>query len=289
MNCKCVIMCTVVMASSAYGQKVRYAEQVAAKLSPASNIVYKTVGQRSLSLHVFHPEGFKAGDRRPVFVAFHGGGWSGRTPKYFYPFAQAFADQGMVGISVEYRLLNQKKGVTVFDCVKDARSAIRFIRKNASALAIDPGRIFVSGGSAGGHLAAATALFDEVDDTGDDLSVSCRPDLLILYYPVIDTSADGYGRAKIGERWRDLSPVDRVKPGLPPTLLLHGTKDTVTPFVGAERFHQAMLADGNICEMVVQDGGIHGYFLYDKESFDAAMRQTLEFIRRHSTLDRCHQ
>ena len=285
MNCKYAISCAVVMTSAVYGQNMRYAEQVAEKLSPSSNIVYKTVGQRSLSLHVFHPAGFKAEDRRPVFVTFHGGGWSGRTPKYFYPFAQAFADQGMIGISVEYRLLNKQTGVTVFDCVKDARSAVRFIRKNASKLAIDPGRIFVSGGSAGGHLAAATALFNEVNDTDDDLSVSCRPDLLILYYPVIDTSADGYGKAKIGELWRDLSPVDQVKPGLPPTILLHGTKDTVTPFAGAKRFRQAMLADGNICEMVVQEGGIHGYFLYNKESFDAAMRQTLDFIRRHSRLD----
>ncbi len=284
-NCQCVILCFAVMVSSVCAKDVRYLEQVAAKLSPSRKVVYKSVGQRSLYLHIFDPEGFKEEDRRPAFVTFHGGGWSGMTPRNFYPFAKAFADQAMVGISVEYRLRNKKREITVFDCVKDARSAIRFIRKNASMLGIDPGRIIVSGGSAGGHLAAATALFDDVNDKDDDLTVSCRPDLLVLYYPVIDTSADGYGQPKIGERWRELSPVDRVKSGLPPTLLLHGAKDTLTPFAGAERFHKAMLKAGNVCEMIVQKSGNHGYFLYDKESFDAAMRQTLDFIRSQIRLD----
>ncbi|MDD4101740.1 MAG: alpha/beta hydrolase [Kiritimatiellae bacterium] len=283
MKRQCVIACAGMMAVAACGQNIRYVDKVAAQLKPDRNVVYKNVGQRALSLHVFNPEGFKDGDRRPAFVTFHGGGWSGRSAEYFYPYADEFAQRGMVGVSVEYRLLNKKQGITVFDCVKDARSAIRFIRANARMLGIDPERIVVSGGSAGGHLAAATALFDDVNDPQDDLSVSCRPDLLVLYYPVIDTSAEGYGQKKIGERWRELSPVDHVKPGLPPTLLLHGTKDTVTPIAGAERFRRAMLSAGNVCELITQEGGVHGYFIYEKEPFDAAMRQTLEFIRRYSS------
>ena len=57
---------------------------------------------------------------------------------------------------------------------------------------------------------------------------------MILYYPVIDTSIDGYGNEKIGDRWEELSPVDNVYQS--PTLVLHGTGDTVTPFAGAKRF-----------------------------------------------------
>jgi acetyl esterase/lipase len=280
-----LIVLVGMMALNMYAQKIRYFDTLGKQLEPDRKVVYKTIGQRSLSLHIFHPEGFKAGDRRPVFVTYHGGGWSGMSAKYFYPYADEFAKHGMVGISVEYRLFNMKQGVTVFDCVKDARSAIRFIRKNAERLGIDPDRIVANGGSAGGHLAASTALFDEINDDQDDLSVSCRPELLVLHYPVIDTSAEGYGQKKIGERWRELSPVDRVKPGLPPTLLLHGTKDTVTPFAGAERFYQAMQAAGNTCEMITHEGGGHGYFLYEKALFDKAMSQTLDFIRRHLRLD----
>ena len=177
---------------------------LAASMEPTRKIVYKTVDDCSLALHIFEPEGHQKTDRRPVFLTIHGGGWTGQEPRYFYPFAKHFADLGMVGISLQYRLCNPKQGVTVFDCVKDARSAVRYLRQHAAELGIDAERIVVSGGSAGGHLAAGTALFDGVNQDGEDTSVSCMPDLLVLYYPVIDTSKTGYGQNKIGQRWRDL-------------------------------------------------------------------------------------
>lgn len=259
-------------------------DAVADALEPTRTVVYKKTGGRELTLHIFDPRGHRPEDRRPVFLTIHGGGWTGRTPRYFYPFAKHFADLGMVGVSLEYRLRNERLGTTVFDCVKDGRSAVRYLRAHASELGLDPERIVVSGGSAGGHIAAGTALFDGVDEEGEDLSTSCRPDLLVLYYPVIDTSENGYGQAKIGERWRELSPVDHVVPGLPPTLLLHGTADTVTPFPGAERFHRLTTEVGNECEFIVHEGGRHGYFIFDLDLFAEAMRQTEAFLERHGVL-----
>ena len=260
-------------------------DPIAAQMEPTREVVYKTVDDRLLTLHIFEPAGHKKSDRRPVFLAIHGGGWTGMTPRYFYPFAKHFADLGMVGISVQYRLCNPKQGVTVFDCVKDARSAVRYVRSHVSELGIDPQRIVVSGGSAGGHLAASTALFDGVDQDGEDTSVSSMPDLLVLYYPVIDTSKDGYGQKKIGDRWRALSPVDHVKPNLPPTLLLHGTGDTVTPFAGAKLFHQRMKQACNQIEFIPYEGGVHGYFIFDMNLFAQAMKQTEGFLRKFGFLD----
>ena len=259
-------------------------DPIAAKLEPTRTVVYKTIGERSLVLNLFEPEGHDRSDRRPVFLTIHGGGWTGQTPRYFYPFAKHFADLGMLAISLEYRLRSPKRGTTVFDCVKDGRSAVRYLRTHAEELGIDPGKIVVSGGSAGGHIAAGTALFSAVNEESDDLTVSCRPDLLILYYPVIDTSEDGYGQAKIGERWRELSPVEHVKPDLPDTLLLHGTGDTVTPFAGAKLFHQRMIEAGNSCELIAHEGGRHGYFIFDLELFSEAMQQTETFLTRHQIL-----
>jgi acetyl esterase len=253
---------------------------LAAKLEPTRTVVYKRIGDRELLLHIFEPKGHQPGDRRPCFHIIHGGGWQGMEPRRMFPFAHDLANRlGMVGISVQYRLYDPRKGVTVFDCVKDARSSVRYVRAHAADLGIDPTKIAVSGGSAGGHLAAATALFDGVDETGEDTGVSCRPDALILLFPVIDTSAEGYGQAKIGERWRDLSPVHHVRAGLPPTLTFHGTGDTVTPFAGARAFHEAMLAAGNRSELVVNEGGVHGYLMRQESLYEETLAKSAAFLK----------
>ncbi len=233
---------------------------------------------------MFEPDGHQSTDRRPVFVAIHGGGWTGGNVVDFYPFASHFAQQGMVGISLEYRLRNAKDGTTVFDCVRDARSAVRWIRRNAGQMGIDPAKIVVMGGSAGGHLAVSTALFDEVNEDSDLATVSARADALILMYPVIDTSAEGYGQNKIGDRWRELSPVHNVRSGLPPALIFHGTADAVTPYVGAKLFHKLSNAAGNTCELITHPGGRHGYIIFDPQEYAHALEQMREFLSQFQLL-----
>jgi acetyl esterase len=254
-------------------------------LLPDRVIVYKQVDGRALELRVFLPEGWTPADHRACFHIIHGGGWGGMDPSRMYPFASDFADRhGMVGISVQYRLY-KPGSTTVFECVKDARSSVRHVRAHAAELGIDPGKIVVSGGSAGGHLAASTALFDGVDEAGDDLSVSCRPDALILLFPVIDTSPEGYGNAKIGERWRELSPVHHVRAGLPPTLVFHGTGDTVTPFAGAKAFQEAMLAAGNRCGLDVHEGGKHGYLMFEETLYEDTLGKSAAFLASLGFID----
>jgi acetyl esterase/lipase len=162
--------------------------------------------------------------------------------------------------------------------VKDGRSAVRYVRTHAKELGVDPQRIVASGGSAGGHVAAATALFDGVDEAGEDTAVSSVPNALVLLFPVIDTSAEGYGNAKCGPDWRRISPAHQVKPALPPTITFHGTGDTVTPFKGARIFHEAMLKAGNRSELVVNDGGRHGYLMFDRNLYEETMERTGAFL-----------
>jgi len=254
-------------------------DKMAAGLKPTRILPYKKVGDTELQLHVFEPEGFKTGDSRACFLIIHGGGWTGGSPPRMYPFAAHYAKLGMVGVSMQYRLHSAKTGVSVFDCVKDARSAMRYVRSHAAELGIDPQKIIVSGGSAGGHLAAATALFDNVNEDSDDLKVSPVPNALVLLFPVIDTSKEGYGNAKIGERWEELSPVHHVRAGLPPTIIFHGTGDTVTPFAGAKAFHDAMLKAGNRCELDINEGGAHGYLMRSKPLFDDTLQKTDVFLK----------
>src|SRR5690606_23741342 len=100
------------------------------------------------------------------------------------------------------------------------------------------------------HVAAGTALFDEINEESESKEASCIPNALLLLYPVIDTSKAGYGNAKIGERWEEISPVHQVHTNVPATLIFHGTGDTVTPFAGAEAFQAAMHKAGNRCELI---------------------------------------
>jgi acetyl esterase/lipase len=270
-------------------QKVPSARQrpldpIADGLQPSRVVVYKSIAKRELKLHIFNPDGFTASDKRPVMIVIHGGGWTGGDARRFYPFAATFQELGMVGISIEYRLLKKGTATTVFDCVKDGRSAVRYVRVHAEKLGIDPNRIAVCGGSAGGHVAASTAMFDSVNEEGESTAVSCIPNALVLYYPVIDTSKDGYGRAKIGERWKELSPVDQVKDGLPPTIVFHGTRDGTTPFKGAKLFHTKMLKAGNRCQLVAHEGGQHGYFIFDLDLYADVMKRSERFLRSTAVL-----
>ena len=266
----------------------RAVDALAAGMKPSRTIVYKTVNKAELKLYVFEPAGFKTTDKRSCFVAIHGGGWKGGTPDGFFPFADYFAKRGMVGISLQYSLIRAKGNLTPFDSVKDGRSAVRYLRAHATELGIDPQKIIVSGGSAGGHVAAGTAMFEGVDSDTDDKTVSCRPNVLVLYYPVIDTSKDGYGNEKCGERWQDISPLHQVKPNMPPTITFHGTGDTVCPFKGVEQFQAAMLKSGNTSELVVYPKGRHGYFLYDLKLFNEAMAKTEEFLVAQKMIEKAN-
>ncbi len=239
-------------------------DQLAKDLEPTRKVVYKRVGGQELLLHIFEPAGHQPTDRRACFLAIHGGGWTGGQPRRFYPFAAHFTRFGMVGISIQYRLVKPGSGVTPFECVKDGRSAMRYVRAHATEWGIDPQKIIACGGSAGGHVAAGTALFTGIDEPGEDTSVSSVPNALVLLFPVIDTSKDGYGHAKCGPRWQEISPCHRVSAGLPPTIVFHATGDTVTPFVGAKQFYDAMLQAGNRCELVIHEGGQHGYLMHDQ-------------------------
>jgi acetyl esterase/lipase len=260
-----------------------YVAQLVAKLTPTRKITYKKVGDRELTLHVFQPDAWRASDKRVCYITIHGGGWTGMGPERMYAFADHYAKLGLVSISVQYRLASTKTNTTVFDCVKDVRSAVRYVKGHAGELGIDPGKVIVSGGSAGGHLAASTAMFD-VNEDSDDLKVSPTPNALILLFPVIDTSKDGYGNAKIGDRWKELSPAHNVRAGLPPTLTFHGTGDITTPFKGAQIFHDAMLKAGNRSELVVNEGGVHGYLMRTQPLFEECLAKSDAFLKSLSLL-----
>jgi acetyl esterase len=164
-------------------------------------ILYKQIDTAKLFMEVYSPEKLDATEQYPAMVFFFGGGWSKGSIKQFEPHAKYFAKRGLVCFLVDYRVTKRHQS-TPFESLKDAKSAIRYIREHADKFNIDTSKIIASGGSAGGHLAAAAALVNEYNDDSDNLSISSKPNALILFNPAIDNGPGGVGYKRIGEARR---------------------------------------------------------------------------------------
>ncbi|MCX6953816.1 MAG: alpha/beta hydrolase [Verrucomicrobia bacterium] len=221
---------------------------------------YKKIGDRELKLYVLRPDGWKATDRRPAIVFFHGGGWTGGAPSQFNEQSTYFASRGLVCVQVQYRLLASASKAPPDDCIHDARSAMRWVRSHAAELGIAPSRIAAAGGSAGGHLAAHVGLVAGVDDPADDRAVSPKPNALLLFNPVLDNGPGEWGAARVGNRFPELSPAHNVSRDDPPAVVFLGTQDKLIPVATMERFKAAMTQAGVRCELHLYEGQGHGFF-----------------------------
>ena len=227
-------------------------------VSSTKEVVYKTLGEKTLKLHVFNPPGFKETDSRPAIVFFFGGGWNGGTPSQFYPQCEHLASRGMVAISAEYRVKSRDK-TTPRECVIDGKSALRWVRKHAKELGVDPEMIAAGGGSAGGHVAAAMVNSKGFEE-GENLEVSSRPAALVLFNPVFDNGPKGYGHDRVKDYWKEISPMHNISKESPPTVVFLGTKDDLIPVATAEDYKKKMEAAGGRCDLHLYEGQKHGFF-----------------------------
>lgn len=240
-------------------------------MKDARREIYKTVGETNLAVYIFDPA--TPGTNRPAIVFFFGGGWQNGSPAQFEPQCRHFAERGMVAMTADYRVGSRQHARPV-DCVADAKSCVRWIRENAARLGIDPQRIVAAGGSAGGHIAAATATLPDFDAKGEDKTVSSVPNVLVLFNPALvlapmeGVDLRGFGvnlsQERLGAQAKDLSPAHHIKAGTPPTLILHGKADTTVPFATVEAFAAAMKRAGNRCDLIGYDGQSHGFFNFGR-------------------------
>lgn len=262
MNTKAIFLMVVF---AVFSLESRLAQYTDVRLDSPKTLIYKKVGDVNLILKVFSPENADKdlNKKYPAIVFFFGGGWQNGSVTQFEPQAKYFALRGMVSILVDYRVQSRHK-TTPFDAVMDAKSAMRYVRKNADMLHVDENRIVASGGSAGGHLAAAAATVEGWNDPGDDLSVSPKPNALILFNPVFDNGPNGYGHDRIGERYKEISPIDNIKKGTPSTIVFLGTKDILIPVSTAQLYRKKMRDATNRCDLFLYENQVHGFFNYKK-------------------------
>jgi acetyl esterase/lipase len=241
------------------------------------DIVYARAGGIDLKLDVYRPRHRPTGC--PTLLQIHGGAWIlGSKNEQGIPLMVELASHGWVCVSADYRLSPR---ATFPDHLVDLKRAIRWIREHAAEYGADPDFLVVTGGSAGGHLAALVALtandpeyqpgFERVDTS----VAGC-----VAFYGVYDF-ADRHGvwghaglrrllerhvmkapLARAPEAWEKASPIARVRPGAPPFFVIHGTHDTMVPVAEARHFCEVLRQAGAPVVYAEIPGAQHAFELF---------------------------
>ncbi len=185
---------------------------------------------------LYFPKVIPQGSRLPVVIIIHGGGFNDgdKAKSREVNYGVNLANHGYVGMSIDYKLRKMQGQVTWPQNLHDAKTAVRWLRKNAERLSIDPDRIGVMGSSAGGNLAAMLAVTrpaDGLDPAGPYSEFSSRVQCAIDFYGAVDLmkyhdmKMFAKTREEASELYKKASPISYVYPESPPILILHGTAD----------------------------------------------------------------
>jgi acetyl esterase/lipase len=227
---------------------------VAGGVRKQRGVVYHRESNRRVRLDVYMPKAPpREGELRPAIVQVHGGGWIfGSRVEQGIPLLNHLAANGWVGFNVDYRL---SPGATMPEHVIDVKRAIAWVREHADEYGVDPERICLTGGSAGGHLCALAALTSDDKSLqpgfeGADTSVIAAVPFYGLY-DLLDADERYYhhlrewlledvvvkrSRQADPDAFRAVSPTHRVHAGAPPFMIFHGEHDSLVPTEDARIF-----------------------------------------------------
>lgn len=238
----------------------------------------------------------------PAMIYIHGGGWRAGSKRSVPRWLRSFVAEGKLSVvAVEYRFTNvATHPAQVNDCLR----AVQFVRQNAEKWNIDPERLGVTGGSAGGHLSAYVALHDDAakPDAADSIMrhssrVACAvsfagpTDWSLL--STIDHKHPAY-RQLIGYEpgtpaeelsanlVRDVSPISFASKDDPPLMQVHGENDVIVPLQHATNLHAKLKSLKVQSELVTIEGGNHGV----SGASDQVAKQAITFVTQHLLMPR---
>jgi acetyl esterase/lipase len=235
------------------------------------DVIYGNAGGVALKLDIYYPK--TAAGAIPAVVYVHGGGWTSGD-KAIGAGAEdmpEMVNRGYLTVSINYRLAPQYKFPAQ---IEDAKCAIRFLKANASVYGINPDRIGVWGGSAGGHLVALLGTTDAsagMEGSGGYPNQSSRVRAVVDMFGPSDLTAlfrlgggsvmqDVFGTSDINSPvLKTASPVTYITPDDPPFLILHGDKDTVVPLSQSQILYNQLKAGGVTATLVVVKNSGHGF------------------------------
>lgn len=213
--------------------------------------------KEQLKIYRILPSDYNSNKKYSAIVIFHGGGWSMGEAAWGFSSAKHYASKGMIAFSVQYRLQDLKKGITPYESVLDAQKAIRWVRQNATKFSINENKIASYGWSAGAHLATCASVFENLH--APDEKISSAPNLLLLKSPALSLLQYQNFQKRLLDKInvQDISPAEFVSKNTPPTIIVIGRDDTVTPLQGSELFKKNMDIQNNECELIIYDGVGH--------------------------------
>lgn len=198
-----------------------------------------------------------------------------------------FANKGYVCATAGYRLVPQFRFPAQ---IEDVRLAIQHMKRESGRLGFDAGRIVAIGSSAGGHLTGMLGTMGADDPLGVSDELQDRetvPYAVIGYCPVVtmfdrrDTIANllGYPLGEQEALYRMASPIERLRGGEPPFLLIHGDADQLIPLAQVQDFHDRLLRQGGRSRLVVLPGVDHGFgYGVQTEAQQAALAEVETFL-----------
>lgn len=279
--------------------------EIPATIKVERDLVYKQVDDTKLTFDFIQSK-TNHSQAAPLLIHIHGGGWRGGDKSAFYRHlfftpSQPLIERGLKVATINYRLA-KNGGPTTVASVTDCKDALRFFAKNAKRFGIDPQRIALMGGSAGGHLTLMTALAPDSDyPPGHPDHTEKLPPILaaIPFYPLchfgdpVIMEETLYGKPgkfadMLGGPWEDkedlarrLSPIFLLGENAPPIFLLHGDADTVLPLLSSRLFVEKGRALGADIKYLEVKNGNHGFRTADTPKLDSIIKQVTAYLDEH--------
>lgn len=282
------------------------------------DITYKNTPQGVLKLDLYYPNAPHPGDRFPLVIFTHGGGWSASDKSLVgvrEKGANALLSQGFCVASVDYRLCGKdsngaETNITIRDCVTDSKDALRFLAKNAERFFIDTGNVFTFGDSAGGQIAQVLLLSPQDSFPGDPALAGAQYRLVagVSWYGPCDfekkelfsTKKGGEARDRFGGRiykgeedsakklqaYREVSSVNYLAASSPPLLMIQGDQDTTIPVHHAHYMKERADALKAPVEILIIHNSGHNWKSEGgpiSPSVEEIVSRTADFLKQHLT------
>ncbi|HEY2962496.1 MAG TPA: alpha/beta hydrolase [Pyrinomonadaceae bacterium] len=268
--------------TSANGQTTsdRWLDYAAGDYDIFPNVTYAKASNAELKLDLYLPK--NRTNPTPTLILYHGGGWVDGQKERNVLFLLPYLSMGWAAVNVEYRNGHQAPAPAA---VEDCRCALRWLTYHAREYSLDASKFVLTGTSAGGHLALITGMlppqnvFDRqcVIDGGDRWNTAKVPEpkvaAIVNWFGIGDVAdiVEGPNARNYAREWfgsmnnaellaKQLSPVNYVRPGLPPIITIHGEDDDVAPYSHAVCLHSMLDKAGVPNKLITIKGRKHGGF-----------------------------